>query len=348
MKRAMKRAALLAVALISTAAVSSARAQGSSPRVVEPPSLDAPVASAAVSARRVILARSFFLVVRVVYAPGIEVTLPTNLDFGGALEELRRTNAKQVNADGTLTREFELEVMAFVTGQVTIPPIEVTYTGRGEKSAVRTNPVAFEVSGVIGDGEGELRDIADPVRVLRRDYTLVYVLAAALAALLLLLVVFAILRRWRRRRRAVARRVAARVLPPDEEALARLLELESRGSVDQDDLKSVYLEMSEILKTYIARRFGFPASELTTLEIRNELAARPHGERAEALVRSWLESADLVKFANQRATSDEARRALYDARAFVEKTRRSAMVAVAVEPTPEPDDNTEDEEPSDA
>lgn len=303
----------------------SADASDAGPRVVAPPSLDAPVASAVVSARRVILARSFYLVVRVVYAAGIEVSLPTNLDFAGALEEIQRTDKTQTNPDGTETREFELEVMAFVTGQVTIPPIEITYTGRGEKSAVRTNPIAFEVSGVIGDGKGELRDIAPPVDVTRRDYSLAYTLSAALIGLVIIVLLVFLFVSYGRRRTESARLEATRVLPPDEEALARLGALESRGDIDTSDLKPVYLEMSEILKTYIARRFGFPASELTTLEIRNELAARPNGEKAEALVRGWLESADLVKFANQRASSDDARRALYDARIFVETTRRSAV-----------------------
>ncbi len=318
-----------AVFFAISAVAFGAIAGDASPRTVEPPLIDAPVASASVSARRVILARSFYLVVRVVHAPGLEVSLPTNLSLGGAVEELRRTNASAPNPDGTLTREYELEVVAFTTGAITIPPIEVTYTDRGRVGTVRTNPIAFEVSGVIGDGEGTLRDISPPVSVIRLDLSLAYVVGGVGLGLVFLALVWLIVHRFRSRRRTRIEAIESRHLPADEQALVRLEEVEQGGALEQEDLKPAYLEMSDIIKTYIARRFGFPASELTTLEIRNELAARPAGESAESLIRKWLEAADLVKFANQQATSDEAVRALEEARTFVEKTRRGeAMEAV--------------------
>ena len=292
--------------------------------IVAPPPVDAPVASAALSDREVTLGRSFFLFVRVVYAPGIDVNLPANLGLPPGIDEIRRTNAVRDNPDGSLTREFEVELMAFSLGDLAIAPIAVTYSARGEVAQVQTNPLALRVVGVIGDGAEELRDVSAPVQVLREDYRLLYTIAAVAGAVVLSLLIWWIIAATRRRRRRVEAQIAARRLPADEEALARLAALENRGALELGDLKPAYLEMSEIVKAYIGRRFGFPANELTALEIRNELVARPGGELAESLIRPWFESADLVKFANAGASEEQARQALADARDFVDRTRPGA------------------------
>ena len=109
-----------------------------------------------------------------------------------------------------------------------------------------------------------------------------------------------------------------------EEALARLTEVEASGALDAEDRKPAYLEMSEILRAYIGRRFGFPALDLTTGEIRRELETRPDGAGAADLVYGWLEHGDMVKFAGYDASPDEARQSLYEARIFIDRTRPSA------------------------
>jgi hypothetical protein len=319
-----------ALALLGTPLSAAAQADAG----VAAPPVDAPVASAALSEREVTLGRSFFLFVRVVYAPGIDVNLPANLGLPEGLEELRRTNAERENPDGSFTREFEVELMAFSLGELGIAPMAVTYSARGDVAQVQTNPLALRVVGVIGDGAEELRDIAGPVDVERDDLRTLYALIAVVATLIVGLLLWWAIRAARSRRKHVAARIAARRLPVDEEALARLADLESRGALERDDLKPTYLEMSEIVKGYIGRRYGFPANELTALEIRNELAARPSGQLAETLIRPWFEAADLVKFANAGATPEQARRALDDARDLIDQTRPGAE-AEAPRPAPE-------------
>lgn len=319
-------ATALAIALAALQAGEAAAADAGAGHVAPPP-VDAPVASAALSDREVTLGRSFFLFVRVVYARGIDVNLPANLGLPDGLEEIQRTNVERANPDGSLTREFEVELMAFTLGDVAIAPIAVTYTARGDVAQVQTNPLALRVVGVIGDGAEELRDIAPPVEVRREDYRLLYALVAVLATIVVLLLIWWTIARTRARRQLVAARIAARRLPVDEEALARLAEIEERGALEAGDLKPAYLEMSEIVKAYIGRRFGFPANELTALEIRNELAARPAGQLAESLIRPWFEAADLVKFANAGASPEQARQALADARELIDRTRPGAETA---------------------
>jgi BatD DUF11 like domain len=309
--------------------------QGSSPGTVPAPVLEAeaPTVSAATSDKQVVLGSTFYLFVRVVHQPGVQVNLPASLQLGGAFEATARTDTTRVNADGTITRDFEVALLAFEVGDLVIPPIPVTYAAYGRAHEVQTEPVSIEVKSFIGEGEATLRDIAGPVGLDRRDLTLIYLGVGALTAIVAGVLLWLARRAWRRRRREVLARLPEAVQrSAHDEALARLDDLEASGALDAEDRKPAYLDMSEILREYIGRRFGFPALDLTTFEIRRELTSRPGGPAAADLVSGWLERADLVKFAGYEASADEARQALYDARIFIDRTRAGLEPPHTVEP----------------
>lgn len=317
-------------------------ARGQEPLSVPAPVEEAepPTVSVSLSGPEVVLGATFYLFVRAVYQPGVAVNLPASLPLGAAFDETARTDSTRVNPDGTITRDFEVAVMAFEVGDLMVPPIPVTYAAHGRARDVMTDPVAIRVRSFIGEGEAVLRDIAGPVGVERRDLTLIYIAAGAVAVIAALIALLLLRRRWSRRRRAVLARLPEAVQrSAHDEALARLDELEGNGALDLEDLKSAYLQMSEILRNYIGRRFGFPALDLTTVEIQRELEIRPSGPFAAELVAGWLERADLVKFAGHAASADDARQAFYDARIFIDRTRAGAAetgAPPAEPPAPEP------------
>lgn len=305
------------------------------------PSAEAPTVSASASSQQVALGQVFYLFVRVVYEPSTQVNLPASLPLGPAFEEAARTDSIEKNADGTLTRDYEIALQAFEVGELVIPPIPVTYAAHGRAQEVTTQAVPIEVTSYVGEGEATLKDISGPVLVERPDYTLVWVAAVFAGAIaLVVLILFARRAFRRRRRRVLARLPEALVRSAHDEALARLDEVEASGALDDADRKPAYLAMSEIIRAYIGRRYGFPALDLTTEEIRRTLTARPDGLMAADLVCGWLERSDLVKFAGHDASPEEARQALYDARIFIDRTRTvpeaaPASAAAPVAPPPE-------------
>jgi hypothetical protein len=75
--------------------------------------------------------------------------------------------------------------------------------------------------------------------------------------------------------------------------------------------------MTEVVREFLGRQYGFAVRDQTTCDLRRRLGAA--GLSGEALGRAmhWIDDADQVKFANHHAGADEARAQLAAARALV-------------------------------
>lgn len=317
------------LALLLAIAASPARAQGVDP--------DAPTISVRAEKGKVELGETFHVWVSVLHKPELkEVNIPSRLPPGGPFEELKdAVSSEKVEPDGMVRHTFDLTVAGFQTGTQAFPSIEVGYEIGGEHRTLRTDAFEIQIVSVVGDGKEELKPNAPPVAVSERDWMLAWIAAGILAAALAAALAFWFARRaWRGPAAAAGRPGPAVNLPPDEAALQKLRALATSGLLDADDRRPVYFALTEILREYLGRRYGFEAMELTTTEFitaldRNagDLAARPD-------IVSWLDGCDLVKYARVPVSRDEAVRALEQAVTLVERTRPIAAPAPPVAPPP--------------
>jgi hypothetical protein len=309
------------------------------PEVIDSP--DAPQVRAAVSTGSVQVGATFTLFITVTSAPGAEVNIPSALDFHGAFEEVRRTRGDRKTSDGRRVREFEIELMGWFVGDQMIPPVPVTYVIGGAAHTTQTNAVPVTIVGVIGEGEATLRDVAPPVEVTRPDWTIIWItiiVGACVAAVAVVLVAVFFMRRGRRthapRKRGIR---TGPPLAPDLEALGRLDELEASGALEADDLEPAFTELSEIVRSYLGRRYGFPALDSTSSEIRAQLRRRVGTEAALEILDDWMRLTDMVKYAGYQPAPDEARAAMTDARQVVAVTPAPvATPLAAASPVPVP------------
>ena len=124
---------------------------------------------------------------------------------------------------------------------------------------------------------------------------------------------------WRavRRRRAVQLKVSAY-----DTAMERLRALTTRGAPTAEAADGWFVELSGIVRRYLEGRYEIRAPELTTEEFL-PLATRSPELTAEhrALLTSFLERCDRVKFAGDRPDANESLAMLTEARGFIEDTR---------------------------
>ncbi len=329
--------AILAVTLLSSSARADGSGSGSATIIQITPDMSVPEVSAAASPSEVRLGERFTLFVTAVFGDGVEVNLREPVELGGAFEVKRRLSEDKARADGKHVREWQLEVYAWELGELQVPPVAVTFTVGGKAAQVETNAVPIRVAGTLGDVDDPklMRANAPPVPLISRDWFWIWI-AAGVAGVVVFAVVWIVVRRHRRRR--IVRLVASssfeavrapRIDMTSERALERLLAIERSGVLDRDDdRKAGYAEMVEVIRDYLGARYRVATLDLTTSELVRALAkVAPEHERL--LVEAWLERCDLVKYGGFRATADDGRAVLADARGLVIATTTAHVEAAA-------------------
>ena len=133
-------------------------------------------------------------------------------------------------------------------------------------------------------------------------------------------------------------------LPPtppaiDEVALEALQALQSQPPSSEPEVVSFYTHMSEIMREYLGKRYGFPGVEYTTAEILSAipLAMLPPSLGMNEITR-WLRSSDRVKFSTLRPSTEQSLADLRQAIAMVELTRPPKVEPLLEDSSEDPSD----------
>lgn len=218
-------------------------------------------------------------------------------------------------------------ITAFDSGYHMLPPlpfISGSDSAFSEPVLLRVQTLEVDTTTAIKPIKG-IRDV--PLRF--RD-----ILPYILGGILLIIIVLGILYYLRKRKgkAPVFSSPPRPQLPPAEEALQRLEELEDKKLWQHDQHKKYYIELTAIIRHYIERRYEVEAEELSSSETLEQMRSLTNEDSLQHL-KILLERADLVKFARLTPMPDENHQAYQSARAFVENTRMKEV---------EPDKNQEE------
>ncbi len=219
-------------------------------------------------------------------------------------------------------------------GVLTIPPLTVTVQASGAAPTAAPQQLTTEALAITvvpllpNDADVTApKDIAPPVPLLRPGVPLWMWGAAGVLGSLGLVVGIWCYQRWRPTHRTILPQ-SAHVL-----ALAALEQLWREELIAQQRVEEFYVRLSDIVRRYMAWRFGLRAPAQTTDEllavvctIEGCLAAH------QDLLGAFLWHCDMVKFARHQPTPDAMQQAWESARAFVERTA-DAHVVVMVPPS---------------
>jgi hypothetical protein len=231
-------------------------------------------------------------------------------------------------------RKIESQILTLEptrTGTFEIFPIPVSFTdtrqqGDGKRHTIETEPLVVKVATVVASKQpslDELRDQTPPISLPGGLFLLLLAVGSAL-----LLAAIGILAWWLLRRRQKA--VAAKILTAREIAsleLDKLLE----DKLAQRDVKLFYVELTGIVRRYIEKTKGIRAPEQTTEEFLHEIARRKTFSTEEnRRMKSFLEAADLVKFAAHRPENEDVEASCHRAKEFIDyEHEQEEEVAVA-------------------
>jgi len=332
----------------SAAGSAAGSGSGTGPRIIQlPTDANAPQVSAAASPTVVRLGGKFTLFITATFGEGVEVNLREPIELGAGLEVTRKLSEDRPAGDGRKTREWQLEVIAWELGDLVMPGVAVTYTAFGRADQVLTNRVNLRIEGVLGDVVDDpktMRGDAAPNELYARDWFWLYVGLAGILCFGSIITVYVLWRNSRRKRMVLVGGVVAvprKFDTASSRALERLLAIEASGVLDRDDdRKQGYADMVEVIREYLGSRYRVATFDLTSSELLKRLdKVAPVEERA--MIESWLEACDIVKYGGLKATTAVAKVTLDDARALVVTTTqlqqaagRSPRTTAAAEPAP--------------
>lgn len=239
----------------------------------------------------------------------VEVTLPMPAgELGGfAARTLKEPHPE--TKDGRRIVALELELEPLESGTIVFPALDVDCVDRrpqtlaehpdGLAFTVSTEPLEIEVTSLVGVDAPSLDRLKPPLPPLRVESTARipwgWILGAAIA-LIAATVALVLMRRKKIESVPVGP-------PPTPEELARreFVALVNDDPLARGALSAFYSELTLIVRRYIERTTGVAAPEQTTEEFLR--AMRGHvsfDASSREKLKSFLESADLVKFAGVR------------------------------------------------
>ena len=232
------------------------------------------------------------------------------------------------------TFTFELQLLCFDVGMHELGPIRVRIaSAAGELSEIESNTRSIEIQSLLAnEPDPQLKPPSEPVVVEQDDYRLLIVLGALLAIALGALLAWLFMRWWQKRDRPEP--APPPPPPPWETALTELHELERAraAAVSEGSTEQWVDAVSDSIRAYLGRRFGFHGLESTTDEIADQLRrARSLAIEPQEAV-GFLGQCDLVKFAKASLADEASRTLIEEALALVDQTRPAAVVKSGGQP----------------
>lgn len=251
------------------------------------------------------------------------LTVGTNL---GSFEVKDYKPRQSSVKDGTRTSSESFEITTFTTGDYRIPPVTIRYrTPSGEMKSIATDPLPIKVNSLLSGEQGEDIKPLKPQKTFPREFPTLWVIVGSV------LIAGAILFVWlyRRARRPIDLSTAvADTRLPWEIALEELAKLRESDILARGEYKLFYLELSDIFRRYLEKRYGIYALERTTIEIIMEFRKLALEKQEEKIIHDFLEGCDLVKFAKFIPTTEDIERDYSTAKEFVLQTRSLPFATV--------------------
>jgi hypothetical protein len=211
-------------------------------------------------------------------------------------------------------------ITSFDAGTYTIPSFAFGTTG----GILKTNELTLQVETVKVDTTKAIYDIKQPLAV---SYTFfdwlsdnwIWVISAVIVILLVAGLIYYL--RNRPKSEPVIK-VKKREIPAHIIALNKLKELRDKKLWQQGQVKQYHIELSDILREYLEKRYLIKTHEKTTDEIFAGLKYLDIAEENKNTLRLVLMLADLVKFAKEKPLPNENEQSMDNAISFVLKTQQ--------------------------
>ncbi|MFN0146876.1 MAG: hypothetical protein ACKVT1_10210 [Dehalococcoidia bacterium] len=259
-----------------------------------------------------LIGQQSLLVLEVSAPAGSTVEVDPAAPSWNGVEVVRVANTSERPGGSGIIHRLELTVAPFRPGAGTFAPAVNVVDGAGVTPRLLP-PVSWTVVATVNDGERlELSPLPPPAAIDGAESALLRpaIAAGALAGVLVLAAGVVVAVRW----------LAGRPQPVPEMALVPLLtpDLAAAESLLGHDPVAAYRALALTVRSEISKRYGLPATALTTSELQSRMELQGIERWNARLVAGLLTECDAVVFAGYRPAAERRAADLNMAREIVE------------------------------
>lgn len=222
----------------------------------------------------------------------------------------------------SLVFKQNLTITSFDSGFYVIPPIRFILDN-DTGNYMETEPILLEVQTIPVNPAEDIKDIKGPLSIpLSWKQIALYVGIGLFVVILIGVILFFVL--TKKKPSDLTSFVQRKPLTAHEIALTKLQTLKERKLWQAGMVKEYHSDISEILREYLEKRYGFNALEQVSDEILLAMKDRVNEELLRKL-RKILELSDLAKFAKFQPLPDENEQSLNFAFELVNATKPAAL-----------------------
>lgn len=288
---------------------------------------------ATIDTNAILIGQQFHLNLDVSYRKNTSVNFPTVPDSIDKLQIVQRGKIDTINNTDFLQLRQSILVTGFDSGVYAIPPFQFNFKNANDTTTyfAATNPLSIKINTVAVDTTKAIKDIKVPIEV---PYTFADFIPFIIGAILLALLIYGIIYFIRKsKQKTVIPEKYVSKTPAYEVALTELIKLRDEKLWQQGNVKEYYTRITDIIRTYIERRYKINALEFTTDELMNSIAMRKLDADNYAKLQYVLELADMVKFAKAIPIAAEHELCMSNSIEFVSATKPAIQVAAVKEVT---------------
>jgi hypothetical protein len=276
-------------------------------------------AVAKVDSNHIMIGDWFKLHVEVEHPSNVTISMPSLPDSLNGFEIIKREEPATKQIEQRTLKIQDFIVTSFDSGLHIIPSIPIQYTRTGDttKYLIETSPIPITVGTVAIDTSQDIKDVKPPLSVpITFMDVLPYLLGVVGVAGIIWLARYVI----RKRKRGEPLIPQEPPRPANEVALEALRSLESEKLWQRGKIKDFHSQLTDIVRTYIERRYKIPAMESTSDEILYGFTEDMIVKDQKENLKEILVKADLVKFAKYQPVAEENEKSLTYSFQFVETT----------------------------
>lgn len=239
---------------------------------------------------------------------------------------------------GQMILKQRLLVTSFDSGYFEVPPIQFIYRMPDDTTLYRATTGSLYLQVYVPEV-----DTTKPFKVIKgpieEPYTLGEILPWVLLGLAVIAGIIFLIVWWSKRKKnqPLFRAKPKPLPPPDVEAINKLEEIRLARIWQSGKVKQYFSSLTDVMRNYLKRRYGFDATEMTTDEILDELKNHVSNAGATEKLQGMMQLADLVKFAKAQPTPLENDLSLDHCLDFVRETKPVALPPADDEKTNESD-----------